>query len=65
MVLSTQPEKGTTENVVLSKMALMQLAPLVRRCSNLDNVNSGISGWWNSAFTTFTVNIICLWVQER
>lgn len=62
VVLFTQPETDTTKNVVLSKMVLMQLVPLVYRCSDLDKAHSSISGWWNSAFTTFTVSLWTLFV---
>lgn len=52
------PETDPTENLILSKMGLMQLVPLVCTFSvNLDKVQSSISGWQNSAFTTFTVSV--------
>lgn len=58
MVLFAQPETDTTENLIFSKMALMPLVPLVCRCSdNLDKVQSSMSGWQYSAFTTFTVTL--------
>lgn len=57
-ILFAQPETGTTENLILCKMSLTPFVPLVCRCSdNLDKVQFSISGWQNSAYTTFTVGL--------
>lgn len=46
MVILAQPEEDTTENVILSRLVLMQPVFQLCRCfANLDEVQSSISGW--------------------